>query len=192
MTPARRAVPRPRAAAPRRCFFFDRDGIVNVAPGPGYVERWADFHLMPGFIPLLRAVRKRGFVAVVVTNQRGIALGRLTRATLDGIHRRLRRRLRETHGLDLLDILYCPHDNDACNCRKPKPGMLLRAARRHGLDLGQSWMVGDSASDVEAGRRAGCRTVLVGPPAPGVRPDARFKDLRALRAALPRLLARDA
>jgi D-glycero-D-manno-heptose 1,7-bisphosphate phosphatase len=147
----------------RRCIFFDRDGIVNESPGPEkYVERWEDFHLMPGFIPLLRRVSSMGFVSVVVTNQRCVALGRLTVADLERMHDRFRALLRDQYRLDITDILYCPHDHGVCDCRKPKPGLLLEAARRHGLDLPGSWMVGDAVTDVEAGFAAGCRTILVG------------------------------
>ena len=167
----------------RPCVFFDRDGIVNESPGPGYVERWEDFHLLPDFIAILRIVRRLGFAAVVVTNQRGVATGRMTAATVDDIHRRLAAALK-AEGLALDDILYCPHDRNACDCRKPKPGLLLEAARRHDLDLGRSWMVGDSATDVEAGRAAGCRTILVAPPAPAIASDLRFDTLAELRSAL--------
>jgi len=143
--------------------FFDRDGIVNRSPGPGYVERWEDFHLLPAFVESLRVVRARGYEAVIVTNQRGVSLGRLSPQTLEDIHRRLIARLAE-EGLSLLDILACTAADDADPCRKPNPGMLLEAAQRHGLDLARSWMIGDSERDIEAGRRAGCAmTVRVAP-----------------------------
>jgi histidinol-phosphate phosphatase family protein len=144
-----------------RCVFFDRDGIVNQSPGPGYVERWEDFHLLPEFVAVLGSVTRAGYAAVLITNQRGVALGRMTAAAVEDLHRRLREVLRRDHGLDFLDCFYCPHDRDACECRKPKPGMLLAAARRHGIDLARSWMIGDSRTDMEAGKAAGCRTILV-------------------------------
>jgi D-glycero-D-manno-heptose 1,7-bisphosphate phosphatase len=144
------------------CVFFDRDGIVNQSPGPGYVERWGDFHLLPEFVEVLRTVTRLAWPAVIVSNQRGVALGRMTAATVDDMHRRLRAILREQHGVDVLDILYCPHDRNSCDCRKPKPGLLLEAARRHDLDLPHSWMIGDHATDIQAGQAAGCHTVIVG------------------------------
>ena len=148
--------------AARRCVFFDRDGIVNESPGPGqYVLQWADFRLMPAFVDALRIVAKHGCHAAIVTNQRAVAKGLLTTEGLEEMHRRLERMLAAEHSLRLLDIAYCPHDENECSCRKPQPGMLLALSRKHGLDLASSWMVGDSASDVEAGRRAGCRTILV-------------------------------
>ncbi len=145
----------------RPAVFFDRDGIVNLSPGAGYVERWEDFHIQPEFVDVLRLVTSMGFVAVVVSNQRGVARGRMSAATVDDMHRRLCEQLQAV-GLTLLDVLYCPHEHDTCDCRKPQPGMLLRASAQHGLDLDRSWMVGDAESDVEAGRRAGCRTIRVG------------------------------
>ena len=171
-----------------KCVFFDRDGVVNRSPGPGYVERWEDFYLLPEFVEALRVVRTAGYEAVIVTNQRGVALGCMTAAAVEDMHRRLRSLLRERFALDVLDILYCPHDHGQCECRKPKPGLLLEAARRHGLDLAQSWMVGDAASDIEAGRAAGCRTVFVGPAgiAPGA--DVRVDSMADLSAELAGVL----
>ena len=169
------------------CVFFDRDGIVNESPGPGYVERWEDFHLLPDFVEILRIVRRLGFAAIVVSNQRGVATGRMTAATVDDMHRRLSAALK-AEGLSLDDILYCPHDRDVCECRKPKPGLLKEAARRHAIDLGRSWMIGDSPTDVQAGQAAGCRTILVGPPTPDVTPDVRFDTLAELRSAIAGIL----
>ncbi len=142
------------------CVFFDRDGIVNQSPGPGYVERLEDFHVLPEFLDALRCARKRGYVAVIVTNQRGVGLGIMNRAALDQIHDHLLARMRE-QGLDILDILVATATTNEDPDRKPNPGMLLKAAERHNLDLGRSWMIGDNEKDVLAGKRAGCRTVLV-------------------------------
>lgn len=171
----------------RPCVFFDRDGVVNESPGPGYVERWSDFHLLPGFVQSLRVVRDRGFDAVVVTNQRGIATGVMSLEVVEDMHRRLREELRK-EGLDLLDVMLCPHDRNQCECRKPKPGMLLAAARRHGIDLSSSWMVGDQEKDVDAGRNAGCRTIRVAPAGTGTKADYRVDDMDALPELLGRIL----
>ena len=173
---------------PGPCVFFDRDGIVNRSPGPGYVERVEDFHLLPEFVTALRTVRARGYEAVIVTNQRGVALGRMTQATLDDIHDALRKALRNEN-LELLDILVCTADDDAHPDRKPNPGMLLAAARQHGLDLSQSWMVGDNERDVEAGRRAGCRTVLIGEEGKASAADFRLGSLSELPGFLAAHLA---
>ncbi len=168
--------------------FFDRDGIVNRHPGPGFVERWGDFHLLPEFVEVLKIVRNLGFQAVIVSNQRGVALGKMTIETVEEIHRRLRAILKRDHGLELLDIFYCPHDRGVCECRKPKPGMLLEAARKHSIDLARSWMIGDAVRDVEAGKSAGCRTILVGRETGGIEPDVRVQDMAELKSVISGIL----
>jgi D-glycero-D-manno-heptose 1,7-bisphosphate phosphatase len=167
------------------CVFFDRDGVINTAPPPEmyYVLRVEDFHIQDGFIEALRLVRARGYEAVVVTNQKCVARGLITLEALRLIHDHLRTVLAE-EGLSLTDIMVCPHGDDVCSCRKPKPGMLLEAAERHQLDLGRSWMIGDSPRDMEAGRAAGCRTVFVGRPGPGVGPDHVLPSMREAPAFL--------
>ncbi len=144
-----------------KCFFFDRDGIVNRAPGPGYVESWDDFHLLPEFVEVLRKVTDAGYGSVVITNQRCVARGIVSEADLKDMHGKLEEQLSEEHGLSLLEICYCPHERDSCECRKPKPGMILAAAEKHNIDLSQSWMVGDRETDITTGKSAGCRTIYV-------------------------------
>jgi D-glycero-D-manno-heptose 1,7-bisphosphate phosphatase len=172
----------------KACVFFDRDGIVNLSPGPGYVERWNDFHLVPSFVDALRVATERNHAAVIVTNQRGVALGFMTEETLVDMHEKLRGILRHEHGLDVLDVLYCPHHKDTCECRKPKPGMLLEGARRHDIDLGLSWMIGDSERDIEAGHAAGCRAILVSDGHSPTTAEHRLHDMSALPALLERVL----
>ena len=151
------------APARRPCVFFDRDGIANRSPGPGYVNHLDDFHVLPGFADCVRAAAAKGFPSVVVTNQRGISRGITPPAQLDAMHARLRAEL-AAEGLDLLDVLVCTADDDAHPDRKPNPGMLRTAAERHGLDLAKSWMIGDRESDVKTGRNAGVAvTVRVDP-----------------------------
>jgi len=174
--------------AMRKCVFFDRDGIVNSSPGAGYVERWEDFHLLPAFVEALRTVRRLGYEAIVVTNQRGVARGIMAIEALERIHCNLMTVLRQQYGLELTDIRYCPHGEDECGCRKPKPGMLLEAARQYALDLRLSWMVGDSAADIAAGQAAGCRTILVGAHEQDTGADYSVADMRALAGLLHRVL----
>ncbi|MDD5679129.1 MAG: HAD family hydrolase [Kiritimatiellae bacterium] len=172
-----------------RCVFFDRDGIVNVSPGPGnYVTRWEDFHLLPEFVEALRIVRARGYQAAIVTNQRAVARGLVSLAEVEAMHRRLRDLLLKSYSLDLLDVACCPHDKGVCDCRKPSPGMLLATAARHGLDLAASWMVGDAETDIEAGRRAGCRTILVKDAEAISKADWRVTAMKDLPALLERVL----
>ncbi len=143
-----------------RAVFLDRDGVINrpvIRAGKPHPPASADeFELLPGVSRAIERLRAAGFRLVVVTNQPDIARGVQTRDGVDAIHRRLR----ELLSVD--DIRVCPHDDvDGCECRKPKPGMLIDAAREAGIRLEESFMVGDRWRDVEAGRRAGCRTVFV-------------------------------
>jgi len=144
------------------CLFFDRDGIVNHPPPPGdYVRRPEDFRIQSAFIEALQVAARKGWPAIIVTNQQGIAKGLYTEADLQAMHTLLREELR-LQGLRLLDILHCPHGRDeGCRCRKPQPGMLLEAAARHRLDLKNSWLVGDNETDVQAAHAAGCRAIRV-------------------------------
>ena len=168
----------------RPCVFFDRDGVANRSPGPGYVNHLDDFHILPGFADCVRAAAEKGYPAVVVTNQRGLSRGITPPAQLDAMHAKLRAEL-AAEGLGLLDILICTADDDAHPDRKPNPGMLRTAAERHGLDLAKSWMVGDRESDVKTGQNAGvAATVLVDP---GTAPTAatwRVPDMPACAALL--------
>lgn len=176
--------PRPLSSRGRPAVFFDRDGIVNRSPGAGYVERAQDFHILPGFLAALRVARQRGYAAVIVTNQRGVALGLVPPEELDAMHERLRATVK-SEGLELLDIRICTANDNSDPRRKPNPGMLLEAAEEHGIDLTRSWMIGDSERDIEAGRRAGCAvTVRVGPPDAATAADLRAPDMDALAALL--------
>ncbi|MBR6022799.1 MAG: HAD-IIIA family hydrolase [Kiritimatiellae bacterium] len=148
------------AASLRPAVFFDRDGIANVSPGPGYVNRLADFHIRPAFLDAVAAAASRGWPSVVVTNQRGVSRGLTPPAELEAMHAALRDAL-AARGLALLDILVCTANDPAHPDRKPNPGLFLKAAARHHLDLSRSWMVGDRESDVLAGRNAGLATTVL-------------------------------
>ncbi|MDF3038034.1 MAG: family hydrolase [Thermomicrobiales bacterium] len=150
----------------KRALFLDRDGTL-VEPRH-YPSRPDDLVLSPGIGPLLRLFQQSGWEMIVITNQSGIARGYFSERDLYLMHERLRQMLR-VWGVELNAIQYCPHHVDgaiphlaiACACRKPQPGMLLRAAAERDIDLPRSWMIGDILDDIEAGNRAGCRTVLV-------------------------------
>jgi GDP-mannose 4,6-dehydratase len=159
------------AMASRRAVFLDRDGVLNRAPvragRPGSPTSLEDVEVLPGVAEACARLRAAAFLLIVVTNQPEVARGRLSRDAVEAIHNYLRRQL------PLDDIRVCYHDDDAgCECRKPKPGMLLAAAREWGIDLGRSFMVGDRWRDIEAGRRAGCRTVFIDYGYDEPRPDA--------------------
>ncbi|GAA0492343.1 hypothetical protein Ade02nite_68960 [Paractinoplanes deccanensis] len=139
---------------------LDRDGTVNVkAPEGEYVSGPAQLTLLPGTGRAVRRLREAGIPVYVVTNQRGVARGKLTMRDLDAVHERLVALLR-AEGAELDGIYACVHEAGRCDCRKPLPGLLRQVARDHpGVDLTRSAMVGDAASDVAAGAAAGCTTV---------------------------------
>ncbi|HTQ58901.1 MAG TPA: HAD family hydrolase [Candidatus Solibacter sp.] len=146
----------------KKAVFLDRDGLINrKAPDGQYVTRWEDFHVLPGVIESIAELNRVGLLVVVVTNQRCIAKGLMTEMDLQELHRQMSKHFAE-RGATFNAIYYCPHDLEPpCLCRKPAPGMLLDAARSHGLNLAACWMIGDSDSDIQAGRNAGCRTIRV-------------------------------
>jgi D-glycero-D-manno-heptose 1,7-bisphosphate phosphatase len=148
-----------------KAIFLDRDGIINRRIVGDYVKRWDEFEFLPDIFDLLPRIHSAGFAAIVITNQRGIGRGLMSAHDLEEIHARMQGTLEMKSGERFDAIYYCPHDlDDACDCRKPLPGLLRRAADDHGIDLVSSWMIGDSESDVEAGIAAGCRAVLVAEP----------------------------
>jgi len=145
---------------PRRAAFLDRDGVLNrKMPEGQYVTSPEEFELLPGAIPGLQLLAARGYRLIVVTNQRGVARRKLTLDSLSAIHRKMERLL-AANGVALDAIYFCPHGSGECDCRKPQPGLLLRAFEGFpGLMPGESVLFGDSASDVEAARRAGVPAV---------------------------------
>ena len=146
--------------------FLDRDGTINVKlPEGEYVERPSELRMLDGAAAAIAELNARGIPVIVVTNQRGIALGKMTEQDLETVHAHLAELLaREGARVDA--FYHCPHDRDACDCRKPGTAMFERAAAEHGIDLSAAIVIGDAESDVEAGRRVGARTVLLGRDAP--------------------------
>ncbi|HEX4798372.1 MAG TPA: HAD family hydrolase [Burkholderiales bacterium] len=144
----------------RRAVFLDRDGVINksvVQDGKPYApESVDDLEILQGVREALASLRNAGFLNIVVTNQPDVAAGRLKLETVEAMHRRL------AMELELDDIKVCYHgDADGCECRKPKPGMLLQAAREFRIDLSRSFMVGDRWRDVAAGQAAGCTSFFI-------------------------------
>jgi len=149
-----------------KAVFLDRDN--TVIEDPGYISDLSAVKLLPGVELAIKSLAQCDYKIVVVTNQSGVAKGLLTEEALEKIHGEVRRQLAE-HDAHLDGIYYCPYHPEGTveqyakdsDLRKPKPGMLLKAAKELDLDLSESWLVGDSARDIEAGQRAGCRTVRV-------------------------------
>jgi len=150
----------------RRAIIMDRDG--TVCDEVGYVNHVERIRLLPRSALAIRRANEAGYQTVVVTNQAGVARGYFDESLVEEVHDRVRHLLAD-EGARLDGIYYCPHHPEvgapayrvACGCRKPAPGMLLRARDDMGLDLAASYMIGDSVRDVEAGHAAGCTTVLV-------------------------------
>jgi D-glycero-D-manno-heptose 1,7-bisphosphate phosphatase len=177
-----------------RAVFLDRDGVINV--DRGYVHKVEDFRFVPGSAEAMRRLQAAGWRLVVVTNQSGLARGLYSRGDYDRFTTHLQGQLAAI-GVTVDAVLHCPHLPDAtvaayrlqCDCRKPAPGMLLRAARELALDLAASVMVGDRFTDVEAGRAAGvghCVLVRSGhglEPGDAERADAVYDDLAAFADA---------
>ena len=144
----------------RKAVFLDRDGVLNepiVRDGLPYSPRTPEeFILVPGAVAALERLKTAGFLLFVVTNQPEVARGKVTRAEVEAMNSVA------AAALPVDDFFICWHDDqDACPCRKPKPGLLHEAARRHGIDLNHSYLIGDRWRDVDAGAAAGCRTVLI-------------------------------
>jgi len=152
--------------AKRPAMFLDRDGVVIEEVG--YLSQPSEVRLLPGAAAAIAALNRRAIPVIVVTNQAGVARGYYAESRIAEIHGRLDELLAE-HGARIDAYYYCPHHPQAavaayrraCPCRKPSPGMLIRAAREHGLSLRRSCLVGDKLSDLEAGRAARCRVILV-------------------------------
>lgn len=145
-----------------RTVFLDRDGVLNEKmPEGSYVTAWGDFHILPGVPEAIAALNQSGLRVIVVSNQRGIALGRYTAEDVEAIHAGLQQRL-QAHGAHIDAFYFCPHDKGDCNCRKPLPGMFEQARRNFSdIDAATSVMIGDSLSDVEFGLGLGMLTIFI-------------------------------
>lgn len=141
--------------------FLDRDGVINVkAPEGDYIKSWSEFHFLPGAIEAIRLLNDHNWHVVIITNQRGIARQLMTMHDLNRIHFFLEEEL-QNHGAHVDGIYVCPHEKGTCHCRKPDIGLFLQAEQDFPVDKSKSWMIGDSQSDIEAGRNYGIRTISV-------------------------------
>lgn len=149
-----------------RAIFIDRDGTISEEVG--YINHLSRFRLFPYSAAALNQLHKNGYLAIVITNQAGVARGYFSEAMVQEIHQQMKKEL-ETSGARLDAIYYCAHHPSVgeppyqldCDCRKPKPGLLLRAAQDYNIDLANSWMVGDRYSDIELAANAGVKSALV-------------------------------
>jgi D,D-heptose 1,7-bisphosphate phosphatase len=154
----------------QKCVFLDRDGTINTFNG--FVTKPQDFQLIDGAAEAVKTINKLGYLAIVITNQPVIARGEVDFETLDLIHMKMETDLGK-HGAYIDDLFFCPHHPDKgfegerpeyktdCECRKPKPGMILTAAKKYNIDLPQSYMAGDDKRDIQAGINSGCKSVFI-------------------------------
>ena len=150
----------------KKAIFLDRDGTIVVHEP--YLSSLDQLKLLPNAVEGIRLFKKSGYLVIVITNQSGIARGVFDEERLTLIHKKLMRMLKD-EGIEIDDIYYCPHHTEGvieqytldCDCRKPKPKMLLNAAKQHNVNLTQSLMIGDSEVDMLAGKNAGCTCVLI-------------------------------
>lgn len=168
--------------------FLDKDGtLIRDVPYNVDISR---IEIMPHAIEALRQFQDQGYLLIIVSNQSGVSRGYFGREELQSVSSHLAA-VFQRHAITLRAFYYCPHAEGCCTCRKPLPGLFFRAARDYNIDLSASWMIGDILNDVEAGRRAGCRTILLDNGNEtewrmnGLRtPDYRVKDLEAAAAAV--------
>lgn len=152
--------PRALESPVARAIFLDRDGVINENRAD-YVKSWSEFHFIDGALSALAQLAGSKFKIVITTNQSAIGRQLTTRETVDDIHRRMLHAIVQAGGR-VDRILYCPHRPDeGCQCRKPRPGLLLQARQELLLDLTDSYLVGDSVEDMQAGLAVGCTTLLV-------------------------------
>ena len=145
-----------------RAVFLDRDGTLNIECN--YLHKKEDWCWIVGVPDALARLKNAGYLLIVVTNQSGIARGFYDKSDVDALHMWMDEDLNRRSGVHFDGIYICPHHPDfgnPCKCRKPEPGMLLTAAKDFNVDLSMSWMIGDKISDIDAGKAAGCRTILV-------------------------------
>jgi len=144
---------------------IDRDGVINKDPGgwtkTNYVTEWKDFHFVPGTLEALKILKEKGVKVIVASNQGGVNKGLYTQEQLNRVNELMLKEIRKSGG-EVEEVNYCIHkDEDNCSCRKPKPGMLEVAAKKYGIELKSTYFIGDDKKDILAGRKAGCKTVLV-------------------------------
>ena len=153
-------MPKLRRKTKRPAIFLDRDGVINASPEHRYVAHWDQFHFLPGTLEALRRLNQNRQIVIVVSNQSGVGRKVLSRIHLAEITQKMLQAVRSSGGW-IRAVYYCTHhpEND-CACRKPRVGLLKKAARQFSIDLSRSFMVGDTETDILMAHSAGCRSVL--------------------------------
>jgi D-glycero-D-manno-heptose 1,7-bisphosphate phosphatase len=147
-------------SSPGPVVFLDRDGVINQ-DSPAYIKSLAEFAFLPRSLSAIQKLAQSNIKTIVITNQSALHRGLISRETLDAIHAAMTTKVRNRGGR-IHDIFYCPHTpQEKCTCRKPAPGMIESARKKHGIDLSLAGMVGDSAKDIACARRAGVRYAVL-------------------------------
>jgi D,D-heptose 1,7-bisphosphate phosphatase len=175
------------------CLFFDRDGVVNVSPGPGYVLRWEDFKFQDGIFELISLVKSYEWLAILITSQKGVGKGEMFHVELERIHDEMQKRIAAECGSGF-DAIYAhtgaPEDPHPA---KPDPAMILHAAADHDIDLSRSWMIGDADRDIEMAQKANLAGSirLVGDKAVGIDASETVGDLQQAERQITEILKAD-
>jgi len=148
-----------------KAVFIDRDGVINKDPGGwtkyNYVTKWNEFKFIPRAAEAIKKLNSKGFDIIVISNQAGVNKGYFSTEALKTVTKRMLDEINKNGGR-IQEVYYCIHrDEDSCDCRKPKTGLLEKAAAKFGIELDKTYFIGDSEVDVIAGRRAGCKTIFV-------------------------------
>jgi histidinol-phosphate phosphatase family protein len=145
----------------QRVIFLDRDGVINRRLEGDYVKSYEEFEFLPGVVDAIRKINTKGFKVIIITNQSGIGRGIMTEKDLYKVHEQMLAELKK-YNASIDAIYFCPHSPDeGCECRKPKDGLFKQALKDFDIDMSNSWMIGDELKDIEAGKKAGCKTYLL-------------------------------
>lgn len=178
--------------APLKVVFLDRDGVINH-DSPDYIKGWSEVRFIPGSLSAIKTLNDAGYTVMIITNQSAVHRQMISMDELEKIHRELARAACDEGGR-ITDVFFCPHlPDEGCTCRKPLPGLIRRAREKYPIDLEKSFMVGDSAKDIECAKQAGCghavlvktgngRKASVALAQKGIRPDKIAEDLAAAAA----------
>ena len=140
---------------------LDRDGVINARPGPGWVRHWEEFRFLPRAVEALRKLNENGYKSIIVSNQSGVGRGLLSEEDLETITANFREEAAK-QGAGIEAVFYCTHrPEDGCECRKPRPGLLLKAQREYGFPFPSTFLVGDTEVDFQAGTSVGCPVILI-------------------------------
>jgi histidinol-phosphate phosphatase family protein len=143
-----------------KAIFLDRDGVINKRTESGFVLKWDEFEFLPGVIDAIKLINRKKIPIYVISNQSCVGRGMVTLEEVQDINARMLKEL-EKQSAHIDQVYFCPHHpDDGCDCRKPRTGLFKQAAKEHDVDFASSWFIGDSGTDIQAGKASGCGTYL--------------------------------